>query len=142
MNRFAVVALLAVAAATAQAQQRAADAPAAPAGPGAAVFKAWDRNGDGALTPAEFDAGWRQAQDAARARMALQRRFAALDRNHDGAIDAGEYRDLALARDPGGASLPLARFDASGNGALDFAEYVALVGTLAPQREAGGGHAK
>jgi hypothetical protein len=117
-------------------------APAAPAAQGGAVpapdpvatvFAAWDRDGDGRLSLAEFRAGREQAQAIARAQAALARRFAAIDADHDRAIDAREYANLALVEQAGKAAPPLARFDADGDGRLEFAEYARLVATLAPR---------
>ena len=107
----------------------------------AAVFKAWDKNGDGQLSPAEFRAGREQAQTVARAQVGMARQFAADHANHERAIDAGGYRNLLLVKDAGKAAPPLARFDADGDGWLEFVEYVRLVETLAPHR-ATRGHAK
>lgn len=117
----------------------AAPAPAAAAAdPAAAMFKAWDKNNDGQLSLAEFRTGWEQAQAVARAQIALRRQFASLDTNHDGAIDSSEYGNLALIKQAGKAAPPLARFDANGNGKLEFAEYLKLVEALAPQPAAKG----
>lgn len=101
--------------------------------PAAAAFKVWDRNADGQLSLVEFRAGWQQTQAATRLQATLRRQFAALDANHDKAIDQGEYGNLLLIKQAGKTAPPLARFDGSGNGKLEFAEYVKLVETLAPQ---------
>jgi Ca2+-binding EF-hand superfamily protein len=106
------------------------------ADPVAAVFAAWDRDGDGRLSLAEFRAGRGQAQAIARAREALARQFAAIDADHDRAIDAHEYANLVLVERAGKAAPPLARFDADGDGRLEFAEYARLVATLAPREDA------
>ncbi|MCR6495111.1 hypothetical protein LJB71_01835 [Thermomonas sp. S9] len=122
--------------------------PAAPApsaarpDPVAATFKAWDKNGDGQLSLPEFRAGWGQMQAALRVEQALRRQFAALDTNHDGAIDASEYGNLVLIKQAGKAAPPLARFDANGDGKLEFVEYVKLVQALAPPQDAGKGGKK
>ncbi|TCT25217.1 EF-hand domain-containing protein [Thermomonas haemolytica] len=110
--------------------------------PVAATFKAWDKNGDGQLSLVEFRAGWEQMQAALRVEQALRRQFAAIDANHDGAIDASEYGNLVLIKQAGKAAPQLARFDANGDGKLEFAEYVKLVQTLAPQQDAGKGGKK
>jgi Ca2+-binding EF-hand superfamily protein len=104
--------------------------------PAGAMFKALDANGDGQLSLAEFRAGWQRLQAAAEIQAALARQFAALDANHDRAIDAGEYGGLMLVKNAGKAAPPLARFDADGDGKVEFAEYVRLVETLAPQQQA------
>jgi hypothetical protein len=110
--------------------------------PAAAAFRDWDKNGDGRLSRMEFDAGWRQAQTIARAKVALERQFLAVDANRNRAIDAGEYGHLVLVKGAGKNAPPLARFDANANGKLEFAEYVGLVETLAPRRNAGSGAKK
>lgn len=129
-----------------QAQTKpAAPAPAATAAkpdPVAATFKAWDKNGDGQLSLVEFRAGWEQMQAALRVEQALRRQFAAIDANHDGAIDASEYGNLVLIKQAGKAAPPLARFDANGDGKLDFSEYVKLVQALAPQQDVSKGGKK
>jgi Ca2+-binding EF-hand superfamily protein len=100
------------------------------------MFKVWDTSDDGQLSPAEFRAGWQRLQAAAKAQAALERQFAVLDADRDHVIGAGEYANLALVRDAGKSAPPLARFDANGDGKLQFAEYVKLVETLAPQQQA------
>lgn len=140
MNRkFFLPVLLLVAALPLQAQNK--PVPPAPPrpDPAAATFKAWDKNADGQLSLVEFRAGWEQAQAELRVQQALRRQFAALDANHDGAIDASEYGNLLLIKQAGKAAPPLARFDANGNGKLEFVEYVKLVEALAPRQDAGKG---
>ena len=105
--------------------------------PAVALFKAWDTDGDGRLSPSEFRASREHAQAVARAQAALARQFAAIDANRDRAIDAGEYARLVLIRQAGKAAPPLARFDADGDGGLAFSEYVKLVEALAPRPVSG-----
>lgn len=107
--------------------------PAVQADPAAAAFKAWDKNADGQLSLVEFRAGWERTQAIARSQMLLRRQFAAVDANHDGALDAGEYGRLLLVRNAGAAAPALGKFDADANGKLTFPEYVRLVETLAPK---------
>jgi Ca2+-binding EF-hand superfamily protein len=101
-----------------------------------AAFKAWDGNHDGFLSQAEFRAGMGAAQHRARERAALAARlreqFEKVDANHDGGIDAGEYANLMLVHDAGKAAPALSSFDRNGDQRLEFAEYLALVGRLAP----------
>ena len=132
MNRAAISVLALLVAQSAQGAQGGAAA----GDTDAAMFKAWDKNGDGQLSPAEFRAGREEAKAVARAQAALARQFAAMDANHDRAIDAGEYGHLLLVKDAGKAAPPLARFDADGDGWLEFVEYVRLVETLAPRHAA------
>lgn len=140
MNRkFFLPVLLLVAALPLQAQNKPATPAATRQDPAATMFKAWDKNADGQLSLVEFRAGWEQAQAELRVQQALRRQFAALDANHDGAIDASEYGNLLLIKQAGKAAPPLARFDANGNGKLEFVEYVKLVEALAPRQDAGKG---
>lgn len=132
-----VFALMFSQAANAQ-QTKPAAAPTNAADPAAAMFKAWDRNGDGQLSLVEFRSGWQAAQTVAKAQAALRRQFAAIDANHDRMIDAGEYANLLLIKESGKSAPPLAGFDADGNGKLGFDEYVKLVETLAPQQSGKG----
>lgn len=141
MNRLLLAAALALVLPQAAHAQLRSPAPAAvpttvpsTSDPAAAVFKAWDRNGDGQLSPVEFQAGWRQARTVAKAKAILARQFAAVDANHDRAIDSAEYGRLVLVRDAGKAAPLLARFDADSDGRLEFGEYVHLVEALAPRR--------
>ena len=137
MRRFLAIGTLALAAShAANAQSRAPSAAPNPvvAEPVGAMFKAWDANGDKQLSFAEFRGGWQRMQAAAGIQAALGRQFSALDADHDHAIGAGEYASLSLIRGAGKAAPPLARFDADGNGKLEFAEYVKLVETLAPRQ--------
>lgn len=108
----------------------------------AATFKAWDKNGNGQLSPVEFRAGWNQAAAAAKTQAALARQFAAIDANHDRGIDASEYGNLVLVKNAGKGAPPLARFDADGNSKLAFPEYVKLVEALAPRQAADPGATK
>ena len=104
----------------------------------AETFKQWDKNGDGQLSLPEFRTGWQQAQATAQLQVQLRRQFAALDANHDGAIDASEYGNLVLIKNAGKNAPPLARFDANADGKLAFGEYLKLVETLAPKESAKG----
>lgn len=106
-------------------------APSAPAAgrakdPAAAMFAAWDRDRNGALSPAEFRDGW----SGLRRQLALAQlraQFQRVDADRSGAIDADEYAGLALVREAGKAATPLATFDANRNQRLEFDEYLRLV---------------
>jgi hypothetical protein len=108
-------------------------------GAAAAMFKAWDRNADGSLSPAEFAAGWQQAQRSAELQARLRQQFAAVDADRSGAIEAAEYAGLALVKKAGAAAPPFSRFDADASGGLKFGEYLALVQALAPAERGQGG---
>jgi len=92
-----------------------------------ALFAAWDRNHDGQLSAREFDDGWRALRRAGTAERGLQQQFATIDRNHDHALDANEYAQLLLVKRAGASAPPLARFDASRDGRLQFPEYLRFV---------------
>ena len=99
------------------------------------TFRAWDKNGDGQLSMAEFSEGFNRARTAAVAEARLRRQFATLDANHNGAIDSNEYANLVLIKNAGRNAPPLSRFDTNGNGKLEFNEYVKLVEALAPNTQ-------
>lgn len=131
----ALIIATALVAGTAAAQ---APAPAAPAAPSQtpqadAAFASMDADRNGTLTREEFRAGWVALMRAQAVRATLRRQFDAVDANDDGAIDAGEYRNLQLVRQAGAQAPALAQFDANRDGKLDFAEYLELVKQLAPR---------
>jgi len=97
------------------------------------TFRAWDKNGDGQLSVAEFSDGFKRARTAAVAEARLRRQFAAIDANNNRAIDPNEFTNLVLVKNAGRNAPPLSRFDANGNGKLEFGEYVKLVEALAPK---------
>lgn len=98
--------------------------------PAERMFKAIDADGDGQLSLAEFRNGWMRLQRS-EAQVRMRQQFASVDTDHSGAIEAGEYANLRLVRSAGAKAPPLARFDADGDGKLQFGEYVALVQGLA-----------
>ena len=99
-----------------------------------ALFAAWDRNHDGQLSPTEFRDGLQRARGGARAQASLRHQFDALDANHNGAIDPGEYGKLELVKRAGKSAPALPAYDGNHDGRLDFAEYVKLVEALAQQQ--------
>ena len=132
-------ALLAAPAINAQTRPAAtpAAAPARPAVDDATrTFRAWDKNGDSQLSLAEFTEGFQRAQAAVQVAASLRRQFATIDANHSGAIDPTEYPNLVLIKNAGRNAPPLSRFDANGNGKLEFGEYVKLVEALSPRPQA------
>lgn len=140
MNRMPLLAaLLAFAPAMVLAQASPAAAPQEP--PADAMFRAWDSNKDGSLSKEEFRAGWAglRQRAAANAEARLRVQFDRADANDDQGIDANEYRSLLLVRRAGDAAPPLARFDASKDGKLQFEEYLVLVQELAPRATAAEG---
>lgn len=128
MNRFSCLLIAFSLAGTSVAHAQAQPAQQAPTAE--AVFAAWDTDKNKSLSLEEFRAGTdRMAQVAAVQR--LKDNFERIDRNHDGALDAGEYATLPVVKQ-GGASTPaLAKTDADKNGRVEFKEYVAMVAALA-----------
>lgn len=107
--------------------------PAAPAAAEArvdATFAAWDANKDHQLSLAEFKAGWADLQKAAMAAMALRRQFQAMDVDHNGTLESGEYANLELVKRLGKSAPPLSAFDANKDQHLQFAEYLEVVRKL------------
>ena len=124
-------------AAAAVAQGKApADARAPRTTPAMEVFRAVDTNKDGVLSPQEFEAGYAVVQRLAALEIRLREQFRRVDTDHNGAIDAKEYANLALVRRAGAGAPPLVAFDADKNGSLDFAEYLAAIHRLAALRPA------
>lgn len=104
-----------------------------PTADAAALFAAWDSNDDGALSPVEFSNGWQNLRRIS-AQRRLAQRFNALDRNDNNAIDADEYRNMALLKRAGKSAPPLSKFDANRNGRLELGEYLGLFDHLSDQR--------
>jgi len=129
------VLLLLVAAAAHAQSPVAAPAPknAQPATEASAIFKRWDKNGDSALSAAEFGAGWQEIQ-AANTLRNLHDNFVAKDVDGNGSLGASEYLKLDLVEKAGSSAPPMARFDADKSQTLDFKEYVVLVGALIKSR--------
>ena len=100
------------------------------------TFRAWDKNGDSQLSLAEFTEGFQRARRAAEVAASLRRQFATIDADHSGVIDPTEYPNLMLVKNAGRNAPPLSRFDANGNGKLEFNEYVKLVEALSPRPQA------
>ena len=95
-----------------------------------AVFTAWDTDKNKSLSLEEFRAGTdRMAQVATVQR--LKGNFDRIDRNHDGALDAGEYATLPVVKQGGAKAPALAKTDADKNGRVEFKEYLAMVASLA-----------
>jgi Ca2+-binding EF-hand superfamily protein len=61
----------------------------------------------------------------------LKGNFDRIDRNHDGALDAGEFGTLPIVRQSGASAPTLAKTDADKSGRVEFKEYVAMVAALA-----------
>ena len=95
-----------------------------------AIFAAWDKDKNGALSPQEFRDGYDDTREA----LALQRlriEFQRHDANHDGRLDAGEYSQLALVQRAGKNAPMMSAFDTDKNQGLDFKEYVEFIRTAA-----------
>jgi hypothetical protein len=117
-------------------------AAAKPAGsPGAppeaqAIFTTWDSDRNGVLSLTEFQNGWMMLRRAGEIEARLHEQFKAIDANHDGAIDAGEYSNLVLVKRAGASAQPLSAFDTNKNQRLEFGEYMALVRRMSAPRPA------
>lgn len=98
-----------------------------------ATFAAWDSNKDHLLSLAEFQSGWAALQKATAIEMRLHQQFQAVDSDHDGSLEAGEYANLVLVKRAGKAAPPLSAFDANKDQRLQFPEYLAVVRKLGAQ---------
>lgn len=106
-----------------------------------AVFAAWDKDGNGALSKDEFRNGWAGTRNA----LAVQRlkaEFQRHDANKDGKLQANEYANLALVQRAGKSAPMMSAFDKDKDQGLDFAEYVDFVKTAAQLQPAAPAAAK
>ena len=101
-------------------------ATAPPADEADALFTRWDTDHNGALSPAEFRAGWHQLQATAQLRR-LHEQFVAMDSDKNGCLNATEYAHLELIKNAGASAPPMVTFDTEKNQCLDFKEYVSMV---------------
>jgi hypothetical protein len=101
-------------------------ATAPPADEADALFTRWYTDHNGALSPAEFRAGWHQLQTTAELRR-LHEQFVALDTDKNNCLNAAEYAHLTLIKNAGTSAPPLSMFDTEKNQCLDFKEYVTVV---------------
>jgi hypothetical protein len=101
-----------------------------------AIFTTWDSDSNGVLSLIEFQNGWLMLRRAGEIEARLHEQFKAIDANHDGAIDAGEYANLVLVKRAGASAQPLSAFDANKNQRLEFGEYMALVRRMSAPRPA------
>lgn len=106
-----------------------------------AVFAAWDKDGNGALSKDEFRNGWAGTRNAL-ATQRLKAEFQRHDENKDGKLQANEYANLALVQRAGTSAPMLSAFDKNKDQGLDFAEYVDFVKTAAQQHPAAPAAAK
>jgi Ca2+-binding EF-hand superfamily protein len=97
-----------------------------PADEADALFTRWDTDHNGALSPAEFRAGWHQLQATAQLRR-LHEQFVAMDTDKNGCLNAAEYAHLELIKNAGTSAPPMSTFDTERNQCLDFKEYVNVV---------------
>ena len=104
-----------------------------------AVFAAWDKDGNGALSKDEFRNGWAGTRNALAAQRAEFQRH---DANKDGKLQAGEYANLALVQRAGKSAPMMSAFDRNKDQGLDFAEYVDFVKTAAQLQPAAPAAAK
>jgi Ca2+-binding EF-hand superfamily protein len=97
-----------------------------PADEADALFTRWDTDHNGALSPAEFRAGWHQLQAEAELHR-LHEQFVAMDTDKNGCLNAAEYAHLTLIKNAGTSAPPMSMFDTEKNQCLDFKEYVTVV---------------
>ncbi|MFZ0870780.1 MAG: EF-hand domain-containing protein [Rhodanobacter sp.] len=97
-----------------------------PADEADALFTHWDTDHNGALSPAEFRAGWHQLQATAELRR-LHEQFVAMDTDKNNCLNAAEYAHLTLIKNAGASAPPMSMFDTEKNQCLDFKEYVNVV---------------
>ncbi|HWU70177.1 MAG TPA: hypothetical protein VN017_02325 [Pseudoxanthomonas sp.] len=94
------------------------------------VFAALDANRDGNLSQEEFRKGYPGLRQAIALEVRLREQFQSIDADRSGALEAGEYANLALVKQAGQAAPGLPAFDADKDGRLEFDEYVAAVRAL------------
>jgi hypothetical protein len=97
------------------------------------VFAAMDANHDGNLSQEEFRKGYVGLRQAIALEARLREQFQAVDADRSGALDAGEYANLALVKQAGQTAPGLSAFDADKNQKLGFGEYLAAVRALFAQ---------
>lgn len=105
------------------------------------VFAAMDANHDGNLSQEEFRQGHACLRQAIALEVRLREQFQAIDADRSGALDAGEYADLALVKQAGRNAPGLSAFDANKNQTLEFEEYLAAVRALFTQGQKTRGNA-
>lgn len=99
--------------------------------PAAGVFSALDSNQDQTLSLQEFQAGYAVLQRSFALEIRMRDQFRAVDADHNGAIEVGEYAELALVKRAGNAAPALSAFDTNQDQKLGFDEYLAVVRKLA-----------
>ncbi|MFA6985554.1 MAG: hypothetical protein WC213_05065 [Arenimonas sp.] len=91
-----------------------------------ALFARMDRNHDQQLSPEEFKAGLKtRGRPVVYQRLPVQ--FRAVDIDHSGFLEAGEFDTLPIIQDAGADAPSLASVDTTPDARIDFREYVALV---------------
>jgi Ca2+-binding EF-hand superfamily protein len=97
-----------------------------------AVFAAWDKDGNGALSKEEFRNGWANTRSAL-AEQRLRAEFQRHDANKSGKLEASEYANLMLVKRAGAKAPAMTAFDKNRNGGLEFEEYIDFIATAARQ---------
>lgn len=98
-----------------------------------AWFARMDRNHDQQLSPDEFKAGLKtRGRPVVYQRLPVQ--FRAVDIDHSGFLEAGEFAALPMIKDAGADAPTLTSVDTTPDARIDFREYVALVVKLDPTK--------
>jgi hypothetical protein len=98
-----------------------------------AAFRAWDRDGDGSLSLAEFRGGWQALRQGGRQTIGaagLRQQFDRLDANDNDGIDRVEYSEMVLVKRAGAMAPPFSEADSNRSQKIEFDEYGALVQRL------------
>lgn len=89
-------------------------------------FTSMDKDRNGQLSLIEFKAGLLERSEQA-FEQRLQGQFKAMDANNSGFLEASEFNALPILKTVHGTAPTLAEVDASGDGKINFDEYLGLL---------------